>query len=127
MNKRILLLLIPIIALIGATLVYLRLPPLPLLALTPLEAIVKMNKTNGIVKLGTENGVSWYGSKTKQFQSKEVLKSNLATQGWQYVTQEGAGLFFRKGDKRIVITMEMWTGYFVLYRVPSGIPLMADE
>ncbi|RNB84902.1 hypothetical protein [Brevibacillus panacihumi] len=64
----------------------------------------------------------WLGAKSAQSGEAKSLKSLLQTRGWTFAEQEGAGYFFEKEQQRIVITAQMWSSDFVLYKVPAEVP-----
>lgn len=69
----------------------------------------------------SDTGYYWVGAKSAQSGEAESLKNLLQTRGWTFVEQEGAGYFFEKDKKRIVITTQMWSRDFVLFKVPSDV------
>lgn len=64
----------------------------------------------------------WVGAKSAQSGEAKPLKNLLQTSGWTFVEQEGAGYFFEKDKQRIVITSQMWSSDFVLFKVPAEVP-----
>jgi len=77
-----------------------------------------------LVPLSADSNTSyfWVGAKSSQGSEASRLKLLLQKAGWSFLEQEGAGYFFEKDQKRIVITSQMWSRDFVLYKVSSEIP-----
>lgn len=44
----------------------------------------------------------------------------IGSKGWKFKEKEGSGLFFEKGDEKLIVTTEMWTGKYVLVKVPEN-------
>lgn len=70
----------------------------------------------------SETRFFWLGAKSAQSGEAKTLKNLLQTNGWSFVEQEGAGYFFEKDKQRIVITSQMWSSDFVLFKVPAEVP-----
>ncbi|UED74776.1 hypothetical protein [Brevibacillus sp. DP1.3A] len=79
--------------------------------------------TGSIVKLTTEGNVDWYGygPQANQASAAEAMKRTVTEKGWTFIQQEGAGYFFERGKEKMIITSQMWTGNYVLFRIPAGV------
>lgn len=115
---------------VGVVLVVLTSPPAFLYPALPFasgskQAVLKMLRESdeGIVKLAAENDAVWYGAKSPQDQAAESMKAVMQAAGWTFVSQEGAGYFFVRGDEKMVVTSRMWSGEFVLFKVQVGVEL----
>lgn len=62
----------------------------------------------------------WYITKNSNEVNK-LLKQFGKEQGWQFTRQDGSGYFFKKANKTLIITVEMWSKKFKLIKVPSNI------
>lgn len=99
-------------------------PALPFESKSKKEVTELLGENTGkIVKLTTEGNVDWYGygPQANQATAAEAMKRALTETGWTFIQQEGAGYFFERGKEKMVITTQMWTGDYVLYRIPAGI------
>lgn len=112
---------------VGVVLVVLTSPPAFLYPALPFasgskQAVLKMLRESdeGIVKLAAENDAVWYGAKSPQDQAAESMKAVMQAAGWTFVSQEGAGYFFVRGDEKMVVTSRMWSGEFVLLKRMDG-------
>lgn len=47
----------------------------------------------------------------------ENIKQLLASNGWEFKEKDGGGLFFEKGEKRLIVSTKMWTKKYVLFKV----------
>ena len=96
-------------------------PSLPIDSVSKREVVQKANKSDdSIVYLTTENGYEWYISKVNQGEAYEYLKQMMKRKGWNYKEQMGAGFFFQKESKELIIESEMWTGRFVIFQIPKS-------
>ncbi|ALS29962.1 hypothetical protein IJ21_45990 [Paenibacillus sp. 32O-W] len=80
------------------------------------KAIVKM--ANGL----TENHER-YLTKEKQ---PQLLRERMEQKGWTFIQQNGAGYFFEKGGKQIIITAKRWNHFYVVYDLERGLVNLAD-
>lgn len=92
------------------------------------QAVVSQLKEadNQLKQLATEHNHVWYGAKAPQDQAAAKLTAALQAQGWTFVSQEGSGYFYSNGNEQIVITSQMWSGRFVLFKVPAGNDLVVS-
>lgn len=96
-------------------------PALPFSGSSASEVKTLLNGYDGkLIKLATVEGVDWYGAPSGQGAGAEAMKREVAAAGWRFVQQEGSGYFFVRGAEKIVITLEMWTGRYVLFRIPAN-------
>lgn len=80
---------------------------------------------NQVKWVAEEAGYHWYGTAAPQVVAADHLKTVMAKAGWTFVRQEGAGYFFEKGSEKSIITSQMWTGHYVLFKVPASLPLLS--
>jgi hypothetical protein len=80
------------------------------------KAIVKM--ASGL----TENHER-YLTKEKQ---PQLLRERMEQKGWTFIQQNGAGYFFEKGGKQIIITAKRWNHFYVVYDLERGLVNLAD-
>jgi hypothetical protein len=73
-----------------------------------------------IVKIANEDGYDWFIAQAKQGDYRDALKKMMGEHGWEFEYQEGGGYFFEKGDHRLIVSTQMWTGKYVLVKVPEG-------
>ncbi|HZG14553.1 MAG TPA: hypothetical protein VE710_05980 [Candidatus Bathyarchaeia archaeon] len=73
---------------------------------------------NTLVKLADDVRFSWYGMKDPQGQAVEHVKKHMSLHGWSYEDQNGAGYFFAKDGKKLIITSQKWTREFTIFQVP---------
>lgn len=57
----------------------------------------------------------------------QLLKDRMEREGWQFEQQEGATFFFKKDNKKAVITTKIWNSNYVLYRVAGNVVNIADK
>ncbi len=99
-------------------------PALPFDSKSKREVTELLGENTGtIVKLTTEENVDWfgYGPQANQATAAEAMKRAVTEKGWTFIQQDGAGYFFERGKEKLIITSQMWTGNYVLFRIPAGI------
>ncbi|MBO1911490.1 hypothetical protein J4G37_42720, partial [Microvirga sp. 3-52] len=96
-------------------------PTLPIDSVSKREVVNKGNSANEkIIKLAEEKGYEWYISKINQGNANEQLKQMMESKGWTFKEQMGAGFFFEKDNEEIIVESEMWTGKYVIFRMPKA-------
>ncbi|NQF17574.1 hypothetical protein HPY31_27305 [Brevibacillus sp. HB1.3] len=99
-------------------------PALPFDSKSKREVTELLGENAGtIVKLTTEENVDWYGygPQANQATAAEAMKRAVTEKGWTFIQQDGAGYFFERGSEKLIITSQMWTGNYVLFRIPAGV------
>ncbi|MOA35761.1 hypothetical protein D3C78_1572370 [compost metagenome] len=76
------------------------------------------NSDNELVELAHVNGFYWLGFKGNSLEGRNKIIAEMENRGLTYSYYEGAGIFFENGE-RVVITGEMWTGKYILYKIPE--------
>ncbi|MFE3577461.1 hypothetical protein [Lysinibacillus sp. NPDC059133] len=112
-----------IILLVGAFVFYnkLYLPPLPIEHISKKTVIEKVNDSETrMVKLSNENGQEWYGIKGNISAADEMIKEMLDQNGWIFKQKEGNGLFFERHGESLIVSTQMWTGDYVLVKIPAN-------
>lgn len=96
-------------------------PALPIDHLSKQTALKSLNSNQeGLVKLADEEQFSWYGYKGNQADGSRMLQLAMQERDWTFKEQEGAGYFFLDKDQQIkIVTSQMWTSSYVLYKVPN--------
>jgi hypothetical protein len=84
-------------------------------------SVIEVLEHEGMTKLATEKNIDWYGALADQGTAAESLKREMLEKGWVFIQQEGAGYFFERGSEKVIITSQMWTSEYVLFRVPAGV------
>ncbi|MNF09417.1 hypothetical protein D3C80_2100760 [compost metagenome] len=59
-------------------------------------------------------------------QRNELLKDRMEREGWDFTRQDGAGYFFKKGNKEAVVTAKIWNRNYVIYNVNDNVANIAD-
>lgn len=112
-----------IILLVGIFIFYnkLYLPPLPIENLSKKTVIEKINDSETrMVKLSNENGKEWYGIKGENISvANEMIKKMLNQNGWTFKQKDGNGLFFERHGENLIVSTQMWTGDYVLVKIPA--------
>lgn len=100
-------------------------PPLPFQTAEKQVVVSQLKKADDqLILLGADDDSTyiWVGARTASgLQAAETLKSILKQAGWSFHEQEGAGYFFQQGTEKIVITSQMWSRDFVLFKVPASL------
>ncbi|WP_236841201.1 hypothetical protein [Brevibacillus formosus] len=99
-------------------------PALPFESKSKREVTELLGENTGkIVKLTTEENADWYGygPQANQATAADAMKRAVTEKGWTFIQQEGAGYFFERGKEKMIITSQMWTGNYVLFRIPAGV------
>lgn len=113
-----------IIFLSGAFVFYnkLYLPPLPIENISKKTVIEKINDSEKrMVKLSNENGQEWYVIKGGNISAAdEMIKEMLDQNGWIFKQKEGNGLFFERHGENLIVSTQMWTGDYVLVKIPAN-------
>ncbi|MCM3618330.1 hypothetical protein M3936_12140 [Sutcliffiella horikoshii] len=94
---------------------------LPMESVSKKEVLQSIDESSEpIVKIANEDGYDWFITRMEQGKGAENMKQLLKEQGWEFEYQEGGGYFFKKSDQSIIVTTQMWTGKYVLVKVPEG-------
>jgi hypothetical protein len=94
-------------------------PALPFERGSKKEVVEKLDRSNNeLVKLAKVDGFYWLGFRGNQQDGRDKVIKLMADRGLTYDSYEGAGIFFKNGE-RVIITGTMWTGDYVLYKVPE--------
>ncbi|WP_025027379.1 hypothetical protein [Caldalkalibacillus mannanilyticus] len=95
-------------------------PPLPVDSISKRATLNKISESaDSIVKLTDEKNYEWYISKMNQGQAYEHIKKLMMDRGWIFKEQQGSGYFFEKGNSVIIVESEMWTGKYVIFKIPK--------
>ncbi|XEC97274.1 hypothetical protein AB6A23_12395 [Paenibacillus tarimensis] len=94
-------------------------PPLPVEGLSKRDAVALLNEEEGgLVKLHEDHQYIWYGYKGNQLDASKALINEMKIKQWTYKDQMGAGYFFvDEAKEERIITSQMWTSKFVLFKV----------
>jgi hypothetical protein len=99
-------------------------PSLPIENLSAKEAIDKLKGSKSkIAELAVEGDFIWYitSSENKGISTAdENIKQMVVSNGWEFKDKDGAGLFFKKDDKRLIATTQLWTGNYVVVKIPNN-------
>lgn len=94
---------------------------LPMESVSKKEVLQSIDESSEpIVKIANEDGYDWFITRMEQGKGAENMKQLLKEQGWEFEYQEGGGYFFKKSDQSLIVTTQMWTGEYVLVKVPEG-------
>ncbi|MEK4496284.1 hypothetical protein [Ureibacillus sp. FSL W8-0352] len=120
--KKLLLTIGLMIVFVGAFVFYNKLyyPSLPIENMSKKEVIEKLNNSDEkIVKLLNENGQQWYIISERNISiADEIIKEMVSQYGWVFKQKDGNGLFFEKQGENLIISIQMWTGDYVLVKIP---------
>lgn len=96
-------------------------PALPIDGVSAKEAIDQLNESNSkVAKLAVEKQTIWYITSSENqgiLIADENIKQLLASNGWEFKEKDGGGLFFEKGEERLIVSTKMWTKKYVLFKV----------
>ncbi|MBT2663314.1 hypothetical protein [Bacillus sp. ISL-45] len=99
-------------------------PSLPIENLSAKEAIDKLKESESkIAEIAVEGDSIWYitNSENKGISiADENIKQMIGSNGWEFKEKDGAGLFFEKDGRRLIATTQMWTGNYVLVKIPGN-------
>ncbi|MEJ8545990.1 hypothetical protein [Brevibacillus borstelensis] len=94
-------------------------PELPFPSVSKQTVVHRLRQADGqLTKLATEEGYIWYGTAPQGGAAKDRLIAEMNKAGWTFLQQEGSGYFFQQETEKIVITSQMWSGDFVLFKLP---------
>ncbi|MCP3739279.1 hypothetical protein [Rossellomorea sp. BNER] len=99
---------------------YVAIPPLPFNNRNPIHVILETEGSDeAITNIKEEQDYNWFLTKLTQKEANIEMIKYQAERGWMFVDQLGSGLIFQnKHSEKMVIESQMWTGRYVLYRVP---------
>ncbi|WP_102262541.1 hypothetical protein [Mesobacillus jeotgali] len=99
-------------------------PSLPIENLSAKEAIDILKESESkIAEIAVEGDSIWYitSSENKGISiADENIKHMIGSNGWEFKEKDGAGLFFAKDGRRLIATTQMWTGNYVLVKIPRN-------
>lgn len=83
--------------------------------------IEKLNDSDEqIVNLTNENDYEWYIiSERNKASADAIIKELVSKNSWVFKQKDGAGLFFEKQGDKLIATTQMWTGDYVLVKIPA--------
>ncbi|MGD6876443.1 hypothetical protein [Bacillus infantis] len=98
-------------------------PSLPIKNVSAKEAIEKLKESEKkIAEIAVEGDSIWYitsSQNTGKSIADENIKQMIRSNGWEFKEKDGAGLFFEKDGRRLIATTQMWTGNYVLVKIPA--------
>lgn len=95
-------------------------PPVPMETVSKKEVLATLkNTSDNIVKIAVEKDYDWFITRMEEGKAYENLKKLISKSGWKYLKQEGSNYFFEKVDKTLIASTEMWTGNYVIVKLPS--------
>lgn len=98
-------------------------PSLPIENLSAKEAIDKLKESESkIAEIAVEGDSIWYITRNENNGisiANENIKQMIGSNGWEFKEKDGAGLFFEKDGRRLIATTQMWTGKYVLVKIPG--------
>ncbi|MGD6900245.1 hypothetical protein [Bacillus infantis] len=98
-------------------------PSLPIKNVSAKEAIEKLKESeNKKAEIAVEGDSAWYITSSKnrgKSIADENIKQMIRSNGWEFKEKDGAGLFFEKDGRRLIATTQMWTGNYVLVKIPA--------
>jgi hypothetical protein len=99
---------------------YVAIPPLPFNNRNPIHVILETEGSDeAMTNIKQEQDYNWFLTKLTQKEANIKMIKYQAEIGWTFVDQLGSGLIFQnKHREKMVIESQMWTGRYVLYRVP---------
>jgi hypothetical protein len=99
-------------------------PTLPIENLSAKEAIDKLKESESkIAEIAVEGNSIWYITSSENQGisiADENIKQMIGSNGWEFKEKDGAGLFFEKDGRRLIATTQMWTGNYVLVKIPGN-------
>jgi hypothetical protein len=99
-------------------------PSLPIENLSAKEAVDKLKESESkIAEIAVEGDSIWYitSSEKKGISiADENIKQMIGSNGWEFKEKDGAGLFFEKDGRKLIATTQMWTGNYVLVKIPGN-------
>lgn len=72
--------------------------------------------------LSKEDNWTWYVTRSNNngiLEADKKIKEMISKEEWTFKDKDGSGLIFEKNGKRLIVTTEMWTGKYVLFKVPN--------
>lgn len=122
--KKVLLTIGIIIFFVGAFVFYNKLyfPQLPIENISKKAVLEKINDSDSkLIKLSNENGHEWYVINERNTSlADEMIKNMLDQNGWIFEQKDGNGLFFERHGENLIVSTQMWTGDFVLVKIPTN-------
>lgn len=96
-------------------------PPLPIQSITQKEALaIVKEESDNLIKMTEEDGFEWYISELGKNEVIHEVKKLLGKYGCEFQKKNDSELFFKKGEKPLIITIEPWSKNYVLAKVPVG-------
>lgn len=96
-------------------------PALPVENVSAKEVISKLeNSDEKMVEFAKDNGTDWYITKSENkgvSNADELTKQKLYANGWEFKEKLGAGLFFEKENRELIVTTQMWTKKYVIIQI----------
>lgn len=99
-------------------------PQSPVDNLSAKDILHKLDDSNeDVVMLSKEDKITWYITRSNNngiLDTDEKIKQMMSNKGWYFKDKEGSGLIFERSGERLIVTTEMWTGKYVIVKVPKN-------
>ncbi|WP_282142588.1 hypothetical protein [Cytobacillus oceanisediminis] len=99
-------------------------PSLPIADTSAKEAIDILKESESkIAEIAVEGDSIWYITSSENQGvsiADENIKQMISSNGWEFKERDGAGLFFEKDGRILIATTQMWTGNYVLVKIPGN-------
>lgn len=85
------------------------------------DSILKklQSSSNDITYLTADNDYLYYITDFDNGNAVQRIIKLMENNGYLYISPEESGYNFKKHDKQIVISTEMWTDKFMIFKIPS--------
>lgn len=99
-------------------------PSLPIDNLSANEVLEKLKSSDEkIAEIAAADDSIWYITRSRNKDHSAVdenIKQMMNSNGWEFRSKEGSGLFFEKEDEQLIVTTQMWTKKYVVVQVPNA-------
>lgn len=72
-------------------------------------------------KVAQQDGYVWLVTDDSLDVALNSLKQRMKKNGWEFVEQHGSSYLFEKGNEKVFIASQQWTGNFLLFQLPIGL------
>lgn len=72
-------------------------------------------------KVAQQDGFVWLVTDDSLDVALNSLKQRMKKNGWEFVEQNGSSYLFEKGNEKVFIESQQWTGNFLLFQLPIGL------
>lgn len=95
-------------------------PSLPFDGVSKHVVVKALEKSNGeLIQITNDKDYDWYGIESNQEVGRAQVIEMMEAKGLKYEEYMGSGIIFTNGNDKVIVTSQMWTRKYVVYKIPE--------